>query len=427
MGKIIVDKKRVIIKKKGTRIYPTLVDLEITPKAEEQIFTHEGEYGYDKVTVRPIELKLQDKEANIQKEQQVITADDDYDALSSVTINAPELQYKIITPSEEEQEIYADDEYFALDSIVVEPIPEEYTKVEGTIEINSSGEYDVKQYEKANVNITGADPEMEISFKSAIDKQSLGSETTKLPSGISIIRDYAFYGCTNFALKSLPDTLTRVYQYGFYGCIYMDLTELPESLTTIDNYGFANCKYMKLTSFPQSLRTMGQHAFDTCENITATLLPEVMGRIEPYVFYNCKKLALTKLPEGLTYIGQYAFYQCSKLDIREIPEGVVTFNNSSFAFCTSLKYLDVLSTNFTGSLGASAFSGCSKLETIIFRSTKVPTFQSYNAPFNNTPISKGTGYIYVPDEMIESYKSATGWSGFGDQIKGISELPVQEG
>lgn len=148
------------------RVYPPLIDLEITPTVEEQIFNHEGEYGYDKVTVRPIELKLQDKEANIQKEQQVITADDDYDALSSVTINAPELQDKTITPSEEEQEIYADDEYFALDSIVVEPIPEEYTKVEGTLTLTKNGEYDVKEYANVKTEIfeTITLPEKDINF-----------------------------------------------------------------------------------------------------------------------------------------------------------------------------------------------------------------------------------------------------------------------
>lgn len=153
MGKIIVDKKRVIIKKEGTRIYPTLVDLEITPKAEEQTFTHDGEYGYDVVTVKPIALKLQDKEAKIRKEQQVITADNDYDALSSVTINAPELQDKTVTPSEEEQQIYADDEFLALNSVKVNPIPEEYTKVEGTLTLVKNGEYDVKKYANVKTEI----------------------------------------------------------------------------------------------------------------------------------------------------------------------------------------------------------------------------------------------------------------------------------
>ena len=135
------------------RVYPPLINLEVTPTVEEQIFNHEGEYGYDIVTVKPINLKLQDKETNVTKNKQIITADDNYDALNSVTINAPELQDKTITPSEEEQEIYADDEFLALNSVKVEAIPEEYTKVEGTLTLTKNGEYDVKEYANVKTEI----------------------------------------------------------------------------------------------------------------------------------------------------------------------------------------------------------------------------------------------------------------------------------
>ena len=39
----------------GERVVsPPLIDLEITPSKQEQIFNHEGEYGYDEVKVNPI-------------------------------------------------------------------------------------------------------------------------------------------------------------------------------------------------------------------------------------------------------------------------------------------------------------------------------------------------------------------------------------
>ena len=36
------------------RVYPDIIDLDIVPKNIKQVFTHENEYGYDKITVDPI-------------------------------------------------------------------------------------------------------------------------------------------------------------------------------------------------------------------------------------------------------------------------------------------------------------------------------------------------------------------------------------
>ena len=43
--------------------------------------------------------------------------------------------------------------------------------------------------------------------------------------------------------------------------------------------------------------------------------------------------------------------------------------------------------------------------------------------FTGTPIASGTGFIYVPDEAVETYKTATNWNTYASQIKGLSEIP----
>ena len=55
MPKIEVKKKKIEIKVGAGKIYPALTDLNVIPSAEQQVFTHEGEYGYDKVTVEGIQ------------------------------------------------------------------------------------------------------------------------------------------------------------------------------------------------------------------------------------------------------------------------------------------------------------------------------------------------------------------------------------
>ena len=43
--------------------------------------------------------------------------------------------------------------------------------------------------------------------------------------------------------------------------------------------------------------------------------------------------------------------------------------------------------------------------------------------FSNTPISNGTGYIYVPKALIESYQAHEKWSAYASQFRAIEDYP----
>ena len=42
--------------------------------------------------------------------------------------------------------------------------------------------------------------------------------------------------------------------------------------------------------------------------------------------------------------------------------------------------------------------------------------------FANSSVASGTGFIYVPDDLVNSYKAHTNWSAYASQIKPLSEL-----
>lgn len=89
--------------------------------------------------------------------------------------------------------------------------------------------------------------------------------------------------------------------------------------------------------------------------------------------------------------------------------------------CTGLKKFEIK--NFTSSRVSNTsnmFNGCSSLRALIIHGTEVFPMLNTNM-FSSTPIASGTGYVYVPDDLVESYKSATNWSTYADQIKPISE------
>jgi hypothetical protein len=68
-----------------------------------------------------------------------------------------------------------------------------------------------------------------------------------------------------------------------------------------------------------------------------------------------------------------------------------------------------------------AFAASYKLKTLILRSNTVCQLVHSNA-LVATDINWGSGSIFVPDELVESYKSATNWSTYAAKIKPLSEL-----
>jgi hypothetical protein len=103
-------------------------------------------------------------------------------------------------------------------------------------------------------------------------------------------------------------------------------------------------------------------------------------------------------------------------------------NNSSsavFQNCAELEKVD-FGTNMA-SVGTNAFSGCTKLATLIIRGgrnggTAPPTLSNVNA-FANTPIAAGTGYVYVDAVLVDKYKSASNWSTYAAQFRAREDYP----
>lgn len=72
-------------------------------------------------------------------------------------------------------------------------------------------------------------------------------------------------------------------------------------------------------------------------------------------------------------------------------------------------------------IGAYAFNGCSALTTLILRNPdSVVTLTNTNA-LSGTPIASGTGYIYVPSVLVDSYKAATNWSTYAERFRAIED------
>lgn len=133
-------------------------------------------------------------------------------------------------------------------------------------------------------------------------------------------------------------------------------------------------------------------------------------------FSYCYNLTKVELPNAVS-VGDYAFTYCTALREITLPS-VQTIAAFAFQNCTALTVIDLGAAN---SLQSNVFTG-TNINKLILRRTDTITTNNSTAVFNNTPMSRGEGYIYVPDNLVEQYKAATNWSTFASQIKPLSEL-----
>ena len=171
---------------------------------------------------------------------------------------------------------------------------------------------------------------------------------------------------------------------------------LPNDLTSIGNYAFYGCSGMKLTSLPNSLKTIGNNAFE------ATSSP------------------ITSLPDSLTSLGSYCFSNNYYIDIKSVPAGITVIPSYCFQYCNKLTELTLLG-NIT-KINVYAFDSCTKLSKLVLPNiTSVPVLSNKSA-FFSTPFNNNSGGIYVPDELVDSFKSASNWSNFAGRIRALSTL-----
>ena len=173
------------------------------------------------------------------------------------------------------------------------------------------------------------------------------------------------------------------------------ITEISSSsATSIGSYAFYSCSSLTTVDFPVAT-SIGTSAFQYCRSLTTANFP-VATSLETSAFQNCSSLTTVDFPVA-TSIGTSAFQNCSSL------------TTANFPVATSIR--------------TSAFQYCRSLKSLLLRNNKVCTLSNTNT-FNSTPISSGTGYIYVPSELIEQYKTANNWSTYASRFRALEDYTV---
>ena len=122
--------------------------------------------------------------------------------------------------------------------------------------------------------------------------------------------------------------------------------------------------------------------------------------------------------DRVTTVGAYAFQNCSGLTSVYFPN-VTSIGDYAFNAAHKLAKADLSKVT---SIGQHSFSAANALEALILRNAeKVCSLGSDAVSY--TKISSGSGYIYVPAALVDSYKAAANWQNYADQIRAIENYP----
>lgn len=226
--------------------------------------------------------------------------------------------------------------------------------------------------------------------------------TSITSTSVSNNNTHMFRGCKNMQSIKLPATLTKLGGFTFYDCNTLKEIEIPVGCTVgsdiwWDGSIFANCGYEKITINSDVKIAFGSIYSNPKDE---WLIKGVNERytVKEGVLYNSDFTSVLNVPRNAD--GKTLF-----------DEGILSLGNYACNSCYSTVFV-IPST--VASIGKECFKE-SSLRDLVVKSVTPPSlgggiFSSWMS------IPSKTGYIYVPVESVNAYKTATNWSTYASQI-----------
>ena len=189
------------------------------------------------------------------------------------------------------------------------------------------------------------------------------------------------------------------YQFGFMNNSNLVEVTLPPQVTILSGYSFQGCSKLQVLNGLDHVMQFGQNSLQGCKALSFELDFQnisIIGRNGSYgdgTFTNSGLKGLVDIPEGKTVIGN---------------------------MCTGTKISKIIFPTTTTSIIWNLCQTCTELKIAVCKAVTPPagiseyTFQGCHSELK----------IYVPDESVDTYKAATGWSLYSSKILPISILPI---
>ncbi len=256
-------------------------------------------------------------------------------------------------------------------------------------ETETSGDYEYQKVGDLDVKLTKyTGSETSISIPASIEgftvktlgnglfKNNTGITHVEIPSSVTGIESYAFYGCSSLKSITIPKNvesiasnnfgslesitfesgMTKIPDYSLYQASKLTTVNIPYSVTAIGNYAFYNCKLLETVSLPANLKSIGSYAFEYCEKLNSISLPNKLESIGAQAFYDCTGIKDITIPKSVTSIGSNAF-NC--VETAAFESGITNIPDNAFNGAAKLNTVTIPST--VTAIGTYAFANCSIL------------------------------------------------------------------
>lgn len=91
---------------------------------------------------------------------------------------------------------------------------------------------------------------------------------------------------------NMPTTVTDIERYAFWGQTYLKEVTLSPNLSEIPEYAFSNCTNLQKVSIPYSVRKIAAKAFEDCTNLGNVIIPPSVTTIHDTAFDGCDNLKI---------------------------------------------------------------------------------------------------------------------------------------
>ena len=217
-----------------------------------------------------------------------------------------------------------------------------------------------------------------------------------IPSTVSAISAYAFYGHSELQKITIPTSVTTIGENAFENCtgladvniasiekwcglIFQNNKSNPLSyannlycndklvttlvtastVSKIESYAFYNYSKLRSIDISNGIKAIGDSAFYNCTGLTSIEIPSNISSINSNAFEKCRYLSSITAP---TYVASNIAKTCGSNSFRIVINGGSSINDSAFSNCSSLTSIEI--SNTVRSIGQLAFSGCTKLKSI---------------------------------------------------------------